>query len=402
MYTIHDLQVFAISKNGQCLSQKYKTNNTNYNWVCSRGHNFNKQWLVVKNRNSWCNICNLGHYIEFLQEYASKNNGQCLSSNFTDSKRTTKYKFRCGYSHDFDLTYVQIKKNVWCKFCKNTQNHYTIDSLQKYAQEHEGECLSSTYTTITIKYTWKCHYGHKWDANWHNMVYGKTWCPTCNLWTLDKFEEFAVKKKGSCLLIEGSGLRGKYEWNCEKGHKWITKGGNIIFNKTWCPTCLKLDISICHEEAVKRKGECLQQEYINKRSLMKWKCEKGHIFNMTMGAVRNNGRWCPKCTYKSESACRDVFENIYPYKFPKRRLNCLEYLELDGYCEELSLGWEYIPHFHRNGEDDLLKQKERDQKKDELCRINGIMLIRIPHKYSYNEPDELENYIYSELEKNGF
>ena len=38
----------------------------------------------------------------------------------------------------------------------------------------------------------------------------------------------------------------------------------------------------------------------------------------------------------------------------------------------------------------------------ELCKKNGISLIRIPHTYSYINIDELSSFIYSVLENLGF
>jgi len=62
---------------------------------------------------------------------------------------------------------------------------------------------------------------------------------------------------------------------------------------------------------------------------------------------------------------------------------------------------EYIPHFHRNGTSDLLKQQERDARKNDLCKHNAISLIRIPHTFSYDDPEPLEEFIYTQLEKVG-
>lgn len=540
MYTIDTLKEFAKNKGGECLSDKYKTNNTNYVWVCTKGHQFEKQWMVVKTRGVWCDLCRLGHYIEYLQDYANKFGGKCLSDKFTDSKRSTKYLFKCDLDHKFQLTYVQIKKDVWCKFCKNNQKNYELKHLQEYAIKNHGVCLSTIYLSVMSKYSWKCQKGHEWEANWHNMVYGNTWCQECRLWTLEKLDTIAKTNKGTCIrLLEGSGLEGLYEWTCKKEHIWHATGGNVVHNKTWCPHCQKLSLDDCYDEAKKHNGKCLETIYVNRRTHMLWECKKGHQFKLTMGSVRNsnrwckkcfvdnqrhdisvsqdiakkyggeclsteyinletsmkwrckeghewtvnisnikgsgswcrmchmrsrrdksitrlfnwvnilggkvlnkkdeipydirsdrinvnilcnknhtftrtleslmNGSWCPKCIYKSESACRDILEKIYTYTFPKRRLQCMEYLEFDGYCEELGLAFEYdgkqhveyIPHFHRNGEKDLEKQIERDNRKNELCDMNSFILIRIPHIYSYNEPDKLENFIMNELEKFG-
>ena len=81
----------------------------------------------------------------------------------------------------------------------------------------------------------------------------------------------------------------------------------------------------------------------------------------------------------------------------------MEYLELDGYCKDFGIGfeynglqhYEYIPHFHRNGTGDL------DKRKRLLCDTNVITLIIIPSCYSYLEPDILTEFIYSELARIG-
>jgi hypothetical protein len=309
MYTIEDLKKYAKNKNGLCLSQEYKTNDTKYLWECKNKHQFEKVWYCVKTRDEWCNICRLGHYIEYLQEYAIKFNGECLSETFTDSK--TKYNFKCENKHTFDLTYSQIKKDIWCKFCKNNRTQYTIENLKEYAINKGGICLSDEYFGISKNYTWTCENNHNFESNWQNMVSSGAWCLKCNLWNFEDFKEIAEKNGGECLrVIEGIGLRGKYEFRCEENHTWITNGGSIACKKTWCPECQKLTIEDCHKEALLLEGKCLETLYINRRTKMEWECKNKHIFKLTLGAVRNNKRWCRLCFVNSISHDIDVAHKL--------------------------------------------------------------------------------------------
>lgn len=117
---------------------------------------------------------------------------------------------------------------------------------------------------------------------------------------------------------------------------------------------------------------------------MNWECQNGHQFKCPVGPIRHNDRWCKQCT--DDDKRRDIFEDLFQIPFIKRRLECMEYLELDGFCEKYRIAFEYnglqhekyIEHFHRNGIQDFFRQQERDRVKNELCKKNDIVLINIP------------------------
>ena len=56
-HTIEDMQEFAASKNGECLSLTYKDNKTQLTWKCENGHTFRLNWNKVSGRGQWCKIC---------------------------------------------------------------------------------------------------------------------------------------------------------------------------------------------------------------------------------------------------------------------------------------------------------------------------------------------------------
>ena len=102
---------------------------------------------------------------------------------------------------------------------------------------------------------------------------------------------------------------------------------------------------------------------------------------------------CMKADAKSsfhQSATRDAFERVTGKLFPKVRPRFLRNpasgrnLELDGYCQELKLAFEYdgalhstFPNsFHRTHAQ-FVAQQQRDVLKDQLCRNAGIRLLRV-------------------------
>jgi hypothetical protein len=164
------------------------------------------------------------------------------------------------------------------------------------------------------------------------------------------------------------------------------------------------------ELAEKRGGKCLSEKYSNKSTPLKWKCGiEGHDeWEATPDNVKNHGSWCPDCAKVnnvSEEMCRAVMEKLLPdYKFPNKRPDFMEGLELDGYCEKLKIAFEYngAQHYKLSGKmcdsnEKLADQIERDNKKELLCEKNKIPLIVI--RYDTKKEDFVP-VIYNELKKN--
>ena len=179
----------------------------------------------------------------------------------------------------------------------------------------------------------------------------------------------------------------------------------------WCPECgsKKLSLQDAIKEAEKRDGECLETEYINGRTPMRWRCKEGHEWKTVLESVRWAKSWCPHCPNKSEAVCREIFEKLFEQKFPKNRPEFLRRgnghkLELDGYNEELEIAfeyqgkqhYEYLPLFHKTEEDFKMQQK-RDRYKYRLCQKNNIVLLLIPYKFTYKDPQEMEDFIVDQL-----
>jgi len=56
----------------------------------------------------------------------------------------------------------------------------------------------------------------------------------------------------------------------------------------------KVTIEEMQEIAKERKGKCLSSKYIDSKTKLKWKCEKGHTWE-TLPTIVKRGSWCPIC-----------------------------------------------------------------------------------------------------------
>jgi hypothetical protein len=109
---------------------------------------------------------------------------------------------------------------------------------------------------------------------------------------------------------------------------------------------------------------------------------------------------------KSEKVCRSLFQYFVQRPFYSCHPSFLGLLQLDGYCKPYELAFEYngIQHyefhtyFHKTKRE-FDKQLERDYRKNQLCQRYGILLITVPHHYTYKTIKPMSNYIYSELRR---
>jgi len=129
-------------------------------------------------------------------------------------------------------------------------------------------------------------------------------------------------------------------------------------------------------------------EYINAHSKITLICERHGEFDIIPHYHLSSLSGCPRCTnFVNENECILIIETLTGNKFNKCRPKFLKGLELDGYNEELKVAIEYngeqhykiIDFFHRNGIYDLQKQMEKDKRKNEICKENGIHLITVPY-----------------------
>ncbi len=161
------------------------------------------------------------------------------------------------------------------------------------------------------------------------------------------------------------------------------------------------------------KDKNLNYSYIEKvtkssKEKVKFICDRGHFFKMKINAIQSTGNRCPICNEsKGEALSRSIIENITGLKFPKSRPGWLrnpktkKLMELDGYCEEAKIAFEYDGPVHSEpifGIRTLRSHMKRDLIKNEICDRNGVKLVRISYKVK-NIEEYLKNKIYKIWQK---
>lgn len=121
---------------------------------------------------------------------------------------------------------------------------YKIEDVKETAKQYSGKCISKEYKNSKEKLEFMCKEKHVFKKNFESLLNG-SWCPECTKQKLSvKFRKYTIKdmqkiakeKDGKCLSSEYINRRHPLKWKCEKGHIWESAAGNIM-SGTWCPTC---------------------------------------------------------------------------------------------------------------------------------------------------------------------
>lgn len=70
---------------------------------------------------------------------------------------------------------------------------------------------------------------------------------------------------------------------------------------------------------------------------MQWECQKGHKWMNSFNNIKR-GSWCSTC---NQSVSERLTREIFGRKFPNTRPDFIQRLELDGYCEDIGIAFEY-------------------------------------------------------------
>lgn len=237
--------------------------------------------------------------------------------------------------------------------------------------------------------------------------------------TIDLFKEIAPLRGGECLSTLYLNNKSHLSFKCQEGHIFSSQPITIK-RGAWCLQCsnkkTNINRSKNNEESFLERIEKLNLKLIGNLNSTKkestFECRKGHQFNVLGRYLYRDDYICPICInntgrYKSEHIIRLYLETAFNQKFIKCNPNWLKMedsgrnLELDGYCEELNLAYEYQGEqhnsptaFYQNRLEQFERRLELDKRKKLLCQKKGVILIEISE---IPKQDNSFNNIYSHL-----
>ena len=340
---------------------------------------------------------------------------------------------RCARGHESKVNPFNIANGVWCgeqnspalarELAVNEQI-CTLDKqkskFKKFLDKHGLKVVSGNYKNQKSKFLVSCGNGHEFEINFEPLPKRHP-CLECRIKRKEEEAKELIEEKGYNLL--GIKIEKKEQIichiACSEGHRWQSKLADIR-RGVRCSECYFLfpDISLANltknqkehliteaiAPTVKKLGGTVHRSKIIDRNngkteyMVDVSCENGHRWETSAYTIKK-GHWCGDCnTYNvQETICRALLEHITNKSFPKKRLGWLlnsrgKKMELDGYNEELSIGFEYqglqdyeFIEFFYNSEKKFKQRQKDDELKRKLCKRNKVHLIEIPYFIPKNE-----------------
>jgi lysozyme family protein len=379
---------------------------TKHSIECPIGHqNFASYDCFSRDRYHCCE-CNLPDNViteEKFRKLIEEEKYQLIQ--FNGNGYQTKHITLCPFGHEYLVNWQIFKMGSRCSECAShipitEQDFKTVVEEEKYQLlQYNGIGNQTRHLTL-------CPEGHEYLASWTSFTQGDR-CSECNgnaRITEVEFKETIEEEGYKLLRHNGFGNKVKHLTLCPEGHEWEICYKNFVLGHR-CSHCNGNAFITEQEfkETIEREGYKLLRyngrgNKVNHLIL----CPKGHEWMASYNRFKNRGCRCSECIiFYSELECKNIFEKILsPYKFVKVKPSFLHGLELDGYCEEIQIAFEYngeqhyrfVPFYFKT-EENFERQKERDQRKERLCNEEGIFLCVIPYTYNHRESEKMEKFI---------
>ena len=328
----------------------------------------------------------------------------CISDSYINSK--TKLKYMCNICSII----ISKKPGVFQKWHK-CMNCISIENFKKVKEILENNnyiVLSTKYNSKGIEYLCSKHGKKKTSAK--NIKNGCI-CTDCACENKKITYEIAKYK----VEIEHANLKLKMistEYNKATLFKVECIICGYIFNYSMNYLCTQRSCKKCSFAQRRASFDIISLRIakynftlINifyetgNTTLYEVECSDNHIFKNTMYNIEKGAR-CPHCVTSlnfSETVCRKYIEYLFGRTFNKKKFDWLindkgNKMELDGYNEELNIGFEYdgiihskfVEYFHKT-EEQFRKRQNDDRIKDKLCFDHGVILIRVPYTIKYHK-----------------
>ena len=352
--------------------------------------------------------------------YKEKNELLGILSSKTTLHSNKKVWWKCEKEHFWKMSPDKKLKSKGCPFCLNKRvlvGYNDLATLFPHLSKEwdvtENEIdINSVVIGSAQKIHWICSKcQHKWVAAVRMRTQRGHGCPECAKKIRANNRTETLVEKNGCITDPHLLKEWNYEkneelglfpdkftpysnkkvwWRCSTcGYEWKATVSNRSRRGDSCPLCANRvvvpginDLCTTHPELADEwdfeENEDLLPQNVSygMGKKVSWKCPLGHKYKATI-LHRSSGTNCPICnsgrqTSFAEQAIFYYLKKLYPNAINRYRDIFDNGMELDVYIPEIRYGIEYDGSFWHQG-----NKYEREKRKFEICKANGIKLIRI-------------------------
>ena len=191
-----------------------------------------------------------------------------------------------------------------------------VNDLQSQFPDIAAEAYGWDPTSLSVgshqKRTWKCNFGHIWEAQVKSRALFQAGCPICSGRKVlagfndlkTKFPDIAIEAYGWDPTGIIAGASRKKIWKCNLGHIWEATLNDRTSQKTGCPTCSGKIVLAGFNDLNTKFPDIALEAYgwdpttVTAKSNHKkdWKCKQEHIYSCVVCNRTGRGDGCPICS----------------------------------------------------------------------------------------------------------
>jgi len=270
--------------------------------------------------------------IEYVRGKVEEIGYELLSEEYNGAN--TKLKVKCDKGHIYTVIWSRFRKGAICGYCSGRLK--TIEGIKKLVPQHAPgyEVLSDVYINSHTKLKFKCDKGHEFLCCWGNFKQGNR-CSVCanskkgatSRLTISYIRQKVKELAPGFELLSteySSNKKTKLKFRCDKGHVYKSCWAGFYSTGNRCPICSgkqKHTIAFVKEKIEEAGYSLLSKKYKNTRSKLLLKCDKGHVYKVCFCSFQNGAR-CLVCHHISHIVHDETsMHNLHSYKIYVNRLS---------------------------------------------------------------------------------
>ena len=327
-------------------------------WKCSFGHNWESS-VANRTKGSGCGVCANHIIVPGINDLATLYPELAAQADGWDPKTVgagshKRLRWKCKSGHTWETNPKHRVNGTGCPVCDGQKIVMGINDLlttdPEIAAQAYGWDPSKILARHHQKYSWKCSFGHIWEATITARKTGRG-CHVCTGKQISiphnslpvEYPEIAKQAYGwdPETVMAKSGKR--KEWKCSVGHIWIS----TVSNRTkgaGCPYCSNQkvlkgfnDLQTTHPELAKEAdGWDPGTKIAGSNKKFPWICSKKHRWNAVLASRAFAAVGCPY--YQVSMIFKQQIPKLHEKRLAGTRARCLAEIIncLVGFAQEVT------------------------------------------------------------------